>query len=700
MNPIDSLYTEITLRLVELTWVSLFDLSLVTIAFFVLLSLSLRSHAGGLLRGILILGIFLLTITILLPLPTFDWLIQALLAAILVAMPIIFQPELRRLLDRLGRRVGVAWALQLTLRENTLAHLIRAVEHFAYTQTGALIAVEGNDSLAHIAETGIDLKAQVTSELVQSIFYNGNPLHDGAIILQGDTIAAAGCVLPLTDRPLRARRRLGTRHRAAVGLSEVSDAFVIVISEETGAISAAQAGQLRRPLDCTTLREQLVNYNEHLEPDEETISLSYILDHLKKYFWPTQTGANIYQFLSNISIIFLSFILAWMVWWVVSEQTNPAQQVRLENIPLRIENTPKNMTVLNSLPTSIAIIVNTTARMLPTLSSNSFQANVSLANLDPGLHHLPIEVYSGASQVVVVSTEPNMLDLELTPIITKTLPPTVDILDSQKISSAYELVGQASVSPEQIQVIGAKNFVEQVSRIQARMSVANASATLQELRPLRALDEIGREIRGIVLEPNQVQVEAVIRQKFNARTVTVQPVTTGTTPSGYWLSALEVKPNLLTLQGRPSQLSELNNFVNTLPIDISQAAGDLRLQIPLELPPNIQALDRDGNPVHSVNVAIRFQARSGYLVLSRSIEIFDTAPNTLFHLTPEQVDLLLSGPIPILNQIEQTPDLVRVVLQTSNFIPGENIQIEPEIVLPEDITARLIPNKLTIVWEE
>ncbi|WP_366923156.1 diadenylate cyclase CdaA [Metallumcola ferriviriculae] len=188
-----------------------------------------------------------------------NWMLDQTRIAILVALPIVFQPELRRALEQLGRGKFFARPLS-TLGPDDMSRLIgdviRAVNVLAKNKDGALIVIERETGLNDYIETGIKMDGVVTVELLTNVFVPTTPLHDGAAIIRGDRVAAAGCFLPLTDSPYLSSQ-LGTRHRAALGISEISDAVVVIVSEETGTISVAEEGKLTRYLDENTLRETL-----------------------------------------------------------------------------------------------------------------------------------------------------------------------------------------------------------------------------------------------------------------------------------------------------------------------------------------------------------------------------------------------------------------------------------------------------------
>lgn len=696
MSPLQNLYIDALFRLSSMTWLNVLDILLVTVAFYLLLSLVQRSRAAFLLRGALVLGLVFFIVTILLPLPTFDWLVRLALIAMGIATPIIFQPELRRLLERIGRTTGLARAIRQTEAEHVMSELMRAVEKLSSTRTGALIVLEGDDSLQDFVETGVPMGGPVASEVIEAIFYPGNPLHDGAAILRPERIVAAGCVLPLTERPLDFPRRLGTRHRAAVGLSETCDALVVVVSEETCEVSVARAGHLQRPVENPELREQLYDF---FVPSPTTIPKftgRSLITQIGRYFWPLFSLPSPRHFLTDLGLFLVSALLALVAWTFVTEQINPAKRVLVEDIPLRVDNVPAGTTLMTSPPATVSAIIQGTNSVLETLSTDSYQANVSLEGAPPGLQHLPVVVNTGATQVRVLSVSPPALDLELAPIITRTVTVSIDLPDRQNLSPAYEVVGTPTASPAEVQVVGAAPLVERVSRVQATITLANASVSLREIRPLRALDEQGREVTGVTLQPAQVQVSVPIRRRLNALDVGVRAVISNTPPAGYWLSGLSVTPTSVTLQGNQEQLAQIGSFVDTLPVDVSQAVGDLTLEIPLNLPPGVQAVDGNGNEVRMVTVLARIAARRGDLTMTRPVELIGTREGNSVTVNPRRVDLLLSGPLPVLNQIEADPNLIRVLVDITDLTPGQDASLTPTIIAPEGIRAQLVPPSVLV----
>lgn len=232
------------------------DIAIVAYLFYRILLLIRNTRAFQLVKGVVALLVATQASQIL-GLNTLHVVLQTFQVALLVALPVVFQPELRRALEQLGRtRLLPAPSGRLPEESEPVEEIVRATLRLARDRVGALIAIEQGTGLQDVVETGIPIDARLSWELIVNIFTPNSPLHDGAIVVREDRIVAAGCFLPLASATLLPSE-LGTRHRAAVGLSEETDALVIVVSEETGVISLALEGHLIRHLDEAKLREYL-----------------------------------------------------------------------------------------------------------------------------------------------------------------------------------------------------------------------------------------------------------------------------------------------------------------------------------------------------------------------------------------------------------------------------------------------------------
>jgi len=247
----------------RLNWLSVIDILLVALVFFMLLYLVRDTQAMVLLRGAIFLVVLLALLTGVVELPAFSWLVRTTLPALLLAIPVIFAPEIRRGLERIGRAGtyirGSTEKEELEIQAAIQA-IVSAAARLSARQHGALIIIQRMDNLDEYVRTGVSMDARLTPELLLQVFYPNTPLHDGAVIVERARIIAGACVMPLSASGILARspeRQMGLRHRAALGISEASDAIAVVVSEQTGSISIAHAGRMIRRLDPDRLENIL-----------------------------------------------------------------------------------------------------------------------------------------------------------------------------------------------------------------------------------------------------------------------------------------------------------------------------------------------------------------------------------------------------------------------------------------------------------
>ena len=216
-----------------------------------------KTRAGQIVKGVILLAL-IYVIAKLTNMVILTFLLDNFMSYGIILLIIVFQPELRNVFEKLGRNkiVDVFDMDDNILVKHSISEIAKAVEIMSMKQIGALIVLERNTNVAEVLREGIPLNAKVTSELIQNIFMPRTPLHDGAIVISGSEILAAKCILPLASE-VSVPKSLGTRHRAAVGITEISDALVVVVSEETGTISLAEGGKLTRELTADTLRDLL-----------------------------------------------------------------------------------------------------------------------------------------------------------------------------------------------------------------------------------------------------------------------------------------------------------------------------------------------------------------------------------------------------------------------------------------------------------
>ena len=261
---VNTYLTRLDLPNVTLTLIDILEILILAWLVYRLLNWIQSSHAWTLLRGIMVIAVALALIY-LLQMDTLIYIINQGMSIAIITLVVVFQPELRKVLETLGERellnhsilFGSSRNYTSRFSDKTLDEIVRASLEMSAERTGALIVIEQNENLREYERTGIEIDALVTSQLLINIFEHNTPLHDGAVIIRNDRVTAATCYLPLSDNKSLSKA-LGTRHRAGVGVSEATDSLTIIVSEETGGISMAYRGTLQRNVNEMTLRDRLI----------------------------------------------------------------------------------------------------------------------------------------------------------------------------------------------------------------------------------------------------------------------------------------------------------------------------------------------------------------------------------------------------------------------------------------------------------
>jgi diadenylate cyclase len=268
-------------------WQDFIDIAIIAFIFYRILLLLVDTRAMQLVKGLFILGLFA-AFARLIQLEALSWMLGRLLGVIIIAIPIVFQPELRRMLEELGRGNILRRRQAEELAAQLSDEVTRALLYLQSQRIGAILVFQRNTGLKDIWRSAVQIQSVITHDLLVSIFWPGNPLHDGAVIIDRSTVLAAACYLPLTENS-NLSRWIGTRHRAALGITEVSDAMALVVSEERGEVALAINGHLSRQLKENQIRRLLLHYFS------ATASSRSVLDNLQKdlrTLWSSEPEEN------------------------------------------------------------------------------------------------------------------------------------------------------------------------------------------------------------------------------------------------------------------------------------------------------------------------------------------------------------------------------------------------------------------------
>ena len=251
----------LSLQGVSVRWEDIVEILIISFLVYQIMTWIKNTKAWFLMKGIGIILIFIL-LAIIFEMNTILWIVENVLSIAVIAVVVVLQPELRRALEELGRKKFFASLMPFDkvqterFSDKTVNDLVKASYEMGKVKTGALMVIEQNVKLTEYERTGIEVDGLISSQLLINIFEHNTPLHDGAVIIRGNRVVSATCYLPLSDN-MEISKELGTRHRAGVGISEVTDALTIIVSEETGHVSVTYEGKLYRNLDANALREKL-----------------------------------------------------------------------------------------------------------------------------------------------------------------------------------------------------------------------------------------------------------------------------------------------------------------------------------------------------------------------------------------------------------------------------------------------------------
>lgn len=667
----------------NLTLINVLDILLVAAFLFVIFQLLYQTRAMQVLRGTLIIAIFGLAFFLLIPLETFRLLVQGLLIAGVISLPILFQDELRRALTGLG---------QIGLRRNNGSaytrfedSILTAVEQLSTRRHGALIVLEGSTPLDDVIETGIPMNAQqLTPELLTTIFYPNTPLHDGAVVLRGERIMAAACILPVQKEQTESEH-LGTRHRAALGLSfQVPDTLVIVISEETGSISISQAGRIFRGLSISELDDWLHRFQRQ---PESRPSL--------RWNWIRSGGPKI--ILSNILVAITLSLVAWVS---VTFQTNPPQQVPFNGVTLTEIPPPSDVVRTSEIPDTITVVVQATEDRLEQLNLGNINAELDLSGLDAGTHQIPVEVQLVDERVQLISVTPSVVSVFLEDYVSRNLEVNVVILDEGSLPFGYEL-GTVTTSPETILIQGQESLVNQVVQASVTVQLNARRDDFQVVLPVSLLDQQGNIVQGLSPSPQQVAVNVSINQTFNTRSIAIQAVwDSASLDPDYQVTSVGLEPSSVLLTGQPSALEQVGEYIETAVIDLTNVKSEFSTEIPLILPDGVTALSEDGIRIFNVRVNMNIEPITDYLALTERIEIRNLNPDFTAQLGVTSASVLLFGPRTALEEIRSEQGLVLVYIDLEEFTQPGTYSVPLQYEAPESVETELFPAEIQVIINE
>lgn len=600
------------------------------------------TRAWILLKGILIL-IALYIIAYVTGLKVIVIIFQSILIFLAMALVIIIQPELRRLVEKIGannisgsiKELMLYWKnkrkepnVKLIYSNNTVTELVKAVYKLSNEKTGALIVIERNIPLNEYIETGIKINADITSELIINIFEVNTPLHDGAVIIRDSKIASGTSYLPLSDSK-KIGKDLGTRHRAAMGLTEITDAIVIVVSEETGAVSLSINGKLHRRLNRDELTNKLKEYQA-----KELIELKR--DKLKQRKLSDILLNNIWIKLSTAFIVF-------MVWGIIINSVNPVINKQFNGVPINVVNEDvigdMNLTYSIEGNSLTDVVITDRKDIVDNIRSSDISITADLRELSI-TNSVLLKAELARYPTALVKLSKPSINVHIEEIVTTEIDIETKLIG--KNNDNY-YISEIELDESTLTISGAKSVINKIGSAVIELNQETLNRNMSINCYIKILDKNGEEIDKELLNMSIDKVEARVTL-YETKEIPINIlITYGNDNLRDLVKSVEYSADSIYVAGNQMDLDLIQSLNIEVPIDISigevskskfiksidvnEYIGDLNIQVPskyskMQIELNFNNFDSLNKTVKTSDIAIRNKSdRLDYTILTDDVNI-------------------------------------------------------------------------------
>ena len=499
----------------NLRWTDIVEILILTYLIYHILLWIKNTRAWSLLKGLFVVGVFVIVAAVF-NMSTILWIVQHVTGLAVTAIVILLQPELRSAMEELGQTKILSSLFifdnQRTsdgrFSDKTISEIVRASVQMARVRTGALIVIEQTSPLQEFARTGIDIDAQVTSQLLINIFEKNTPLHDGAAIIKGDRIVSATCYLPLSEN--RMDKDLGTRHRAGVGISEVTDSLTIIISEETGEISLAYRGLLTRNVQPGAAQGQAGDTAE--QGDSGGQSMQGLLSRKGK----EQDKGEIQGIFENGWLKIISLGLAIALWFFVTNYQDPETVLTVNNVPVKIlhmdmvTSEGKTCIVLDDSDTIPVVTISAPRSVVDALSADNVIATADVEKMEAD-NMVPIDITTNKYSDSIKSITSSIRYVRLSIEDESTATFNIDMSVKGRVADGSQ-IGQITLEQNQVRVTGPASEVALVSSAGVVVDVSGTENNISTNAEIHLYDAEGNDIRldknlSLNIDKTMVRVE-------------------------------------------------------------------------------------------------------------------------------------------------------------------------------------------------
>lgn len=399
---------------------------------------------------------------------------------------------------------------------------------------------------------------------------------------------------------------------------------------------------------------------------------------------------------SEIATLTMTIGMAFLVWLVAVREENPLiTNIYTQEIPLRVVQPPEGLVISNpqALPDAVRVRIRAPQSSWQTLLPSKFVMSADLSTYGPGTHVVPIEGEIFDPGITILEVIPPQIRLELNPLIRRNMPVTVRMTDELPLGYFNR---PPNSNPLTVTLVGPERAVNEVDQVVAEVSVLGQRETLVQTVDLSVRNPADDTVDNVTLNPREAEVTIPIEQRFGFKDVSVKAVVTGQPAAGYWISSISVQPAALSLRGLPVILEDITGLVETVDVDISNATETLEQRVPLDLPPGVSVVTGDesvsNNP--SVLVTVGIAALTGGQTVQRSLQVQGLNDNFTWETAPETVELILFGPLPVLQNLNE--DDLRVTLDLFDLDVGVH-RVVPTVAAPDGVEiTSMIPESVEV----
>lgn len=385
--------------------------------------------------------------------------------------------------------------------------------------------------------------------------------------------------------------------------------------------------------------------------------------------------------ISSIPLILMALILAALAWFVALEQADPTvERTFTQPIPISVTGLEEDLLIVGSFQERVQVTVQTTRSVWDALEVDDFEAVADVSDLGPGVHEVPVQVDLRQEPSRLIEREPETIVVELDSRASQVVPVHLEVTGDPAVG--YVLRGK-TVEPRDVTVSGPSSYVTQVVEAFAAVNIEGLEEDLEETLSLRPRNSEGETVPYVSLNPDAVDLFVSVDPSGYHNTLSVKAVLTGEVASGYRITDIAIDPPTVTIFGNPADLAALEEgFIETKPVNVAGAQQDVVVRPGLTVPPKVTVV-----PGQQVEVRVSIEAIQSSLTITSTPEIQGLEPGYTATLSPDTVQVVLNGPLPILESLEAED--VRVVLDLFDLSRGAH-QIEPEVVTPDEITPQSI----------